>query len=98
MSVEPTSESAGPARGVASGDWLATFLMGCVNNITPDKFPRQGSYLGRNVEVCFHYDTSATLRGKIIRDDAEEPGELIIHLENGWVVRASECQYSLLHG
>lgn len=74
------------------------YPMGCKKNITADKYPRQGSFLGKTVEVCFHYDTSATVRGKIIRDDAEEPGELIIQLENGWVVRATECQYSFPRG
>ncbi len=61
--------------------------------INADRYPRQGQFLGMAVEVCFEYDTSCTLRGKVIRDDAEEPGLMIIQLENGWVVKSSECQY-----
>jgi hypothetical protein len=67
--------------------------MGYHPNITPDRFPRQGAFLGKTVEVCFDYDTSATLRGKVIRDDSEEPGRMIILLDNGWAVLSTECQY-----
>lgn len=67
--------------------------MGSVKNITPNRFPKQGVFLGASVEVCFNYDTSCTVCGTVIRDDAEEPGEMIIHLENGWVVRSVECQW-----
>ncbi len=70
--------------------------MGCTPHITADRFPRQGTFLGKTVEVCFDYDTSATVRGKVIREDAEAPGCMIIQLENGWVVLSTECQYSLL--
>jgi hypothetical protein len=70
--------------------------MGCVPTITADRFPKQGAFLGRKVKVCFNYDHSCTLLGIVVRDDAELPGELIIQLENGWVVRAVECQYCLL--
>jgi hypothetical protein len=68
--------------------------MGSHPNITPDRFPRQGQYLGNAVVVCFNYDTSATINGKVIRDDVEEPGRMIILLENGWAVLSTECQYS----
>ena len=67
--------------------------MGCVPTITADRFPKQGSFLGKTVEVCFDYDTSCTLLGRVIRDDAEQPGEMIIQLENGWVVKSTECQW-----
>ena len=69
--------------------------MNSVKNISADKYPKQGSFLNKIVEVCFHYDTTATMCGMVIRDDIEEPGELIILLENGWVVRSQECQYRL---
>lgn len=67
--------------------------MGLENTLNADRFPKQGSYLGRSVEVCFEYDTSCTIKGKVIRDDAEAPGLMIIQLENGWVVRSTECQW-----
>jgi hypothetical protein len=56
-------------------------------------YPRQGSFFGKAVEVCFDYDTSAPKRGKVVRDDVEKPGRMIIKLENGWVVLSTECQY-----
>jgi hypothetical protein len=68
--------------------------MGCVKNITPDHFPKQGKFLGKRTKVCFNYDTSCELNGTIVRDDAEEPGRLIIQLDNGWFVLSTECQYS----
>jgi hypothetical protein len=61
------------------------------------RYPRQGAFLGKTVEVYFNYDTSATVRGKVIRDDAEKPGLMIIQLEDGRAVRSTECQYSLLN-
>lgn len=70
--------------------------MGCVNNISHDRFPRQGSWLGRTVRVVFHYDTSVSIMGKVIREDVEEPGRMIIQLENGWVVLSTECQFQLI--
>ncbi len=68
--------------------------MGAVKNITFDKFPKQGTYAGRETEVCFHYDTSRRLKGVIVRDDVEEPFLTIIKLEDGRHVLATECQYS----
>ncbi len=68
--------------------------MGCTPNITPDRFPKQGSCLGKHVWVCFNYDTASKIAGKIVRDDVEAPGLGIIQLENGWVVLMTECQYS----
>ena len=70
--------------------------MGIVKNIDADRWPRQGRHLGARVEVCFHYDTSRLVRGIVLRDDAEAPGETIIQLDNGRVVRAVECQYSIV--
>lgn len=68
--------------------------MGCVETITADRFPKQGSQVGRVVVVIFHYDTSQRLRGRILRDDMEAPWETLIMLEDERIVRASECQYS----
>lgn len=68
--------------------------MGCHPNIAADKYPKQGAYLNKRVKVCFNYDTSEQFLGVIIRDDEEEPGHLIIKLDNGRVLLATECQYS----
>jgi hypothetical protein len=76
--------------------------MGCVNNITFDKFPKQKdeSYkypqfsIGERVEVCYHFDTSKKHIGIIVRDDLEEPYETIIKLDNGRYLRGVECQFS----
>lgn len=68
--------------------------MGCHDNITATKFPKQSENLNKSVNVCFHYDTSQTLRGTIIRSDTEEPGIMIINLEDGRTVLSTECMYS----
>lgn len=70
--------------------------MGCVKNISADSYPAQGEFLGRDVEVCFDYDVSCVIKGKVIREDVEEPGLMLIQLENGWVIRSTECQYRLI--
>lgn len=70
--------------------------MGCHDNIRHDKFPKQGRHAGKRVNVCFHYDTTKTLLGAVVRDDAESPGELIIRLDDGRFVRSVECMYSPL--
>ncbi len=68
--------------------------MGSHANITSSKFPKQGRHLGDRCRVIFHYDTSAAIGGVVVRDDAEEPYETIIQLDDGRFVRAAECQYS----
>lgn len=68
--------------------------MGCRPNIAADRFPKQGSYLNARVNVCFHYDTSKTVMGTVIRDDAEEPGIAIINLDDGRTLLTTECQWS----
>lgn len=68
--------------------------MGCVKTIDKFNFPEQSSHVNQRVEVCFHYDTSKTIDGTIIRDDREEPFETLIKLDNGRVIRGVECQYS----
>ena len=68
--------------------------MGAVYTVDLDKHPVQGSYLGREVEVCFHYDTSRTLRGVVVRDDMEHPWVTIIKVEDRFLL-GSECHYCL---
>lgn len=70
--------------------------MGVEPNITASKAPKDGAWLGRRVRVCFHYDTSQTLDGKVVRDDAEAPGVMIIRLDGGRYVLSTECQWSPL--
>jgi hypothetical protein len=67
--------------------------MGVVSTIRADGFPKQSDRIGARVEVCFHYDTSMTVNGTIIRDDMEEPWETIIRLDDGRHVLTTECQY-----
>lgn len=70
--------------------------MGVHENINPlrGRFPRQSENVTRRVVVCFDYDTSRTVGGVIVRDDLDAPGELLIQLDDGPIVRAVECQYS----
>ena len=68
--------------------------MGTVRTITATTFPRQGQHLGRRCQVCFHYDTAHLVPGVIVRDDAEHPWTLIIHLDDGRYVLSEECQYT----
>ena len=76
--------------------------MGCVNTISYDQFPKQAddSYiypqLGKRVSVCYHYDMSKLHYGTIVRDDVEEPWEVIIKLDNGRYIRGVECQYRII--
>lgn len=70
--------------------------MGAVGTIGFDRFPKQGRYKGCRVRVCFNYDSSHTVDGTVIRDDAEEPGRMIIQLDDGRVVLSTECMYQPL--
>lgn len=70
--------------------------MGIHPNISHDKFPKQGSWLNQPVSVCFNYDTSKLMTGRIVREDAEAPGVMIIALDNGRFVLSTECQYQPL--
>lgn len=69
--------------------------MGCVENIDFHKFPKQSATVNRRCKVTFLYDTSRYIHGTIIRDDREEPFETLIRLDDGRIIRASECQYSI---
>jgi hypothetical protein len=61
--------------------------------VNADRYPMQGRMLGRRVIVVFNYDTSAPLRGTVIRDDVSAPNRTVIQLDNGWVTLGTECQY-----
>lgn len=69
--------------------------MGCVKTITAYQFPKQSMFVNRRCKVCFHYDTSHYIYGTIYRDDSEEPYETLIKLDDGRIIRACECQYSI---
>lgn len=69
--------------------------MGCVANVGACIFPKQGEFIGKRVGVCFNYDTSDVVSGVVVRDDADAPGVMIIALDNGRVVLATECQWHL---
>lgn len=78
--------------------------MGVYDNISIDKFPKQGSFAGKRVKVIFHYKIDEFVLGRFVRDDAEarmigdhkaEPIG-IIALDDGRYVLATECQFSLL--
>jgi hypothetical protein len=68
--------------------------MGVVANVGFSTFPRQGSFFGKRVEVCFNYDTRNRIGGEIVRDDAEEPGVCVIKLDDGRYVLSTECQFT----
>lgn len=68
--------------------------MGCHPNIDATTFPKQGDWLGKRCDVVFHYDTSRMFPATVIREDAEEPGIMILQLDDGRVVLSTECMYS----
>ncbi len=70
--------------------------MGVHANISAEKFPKQGSFVGKQVNVCFNYDSGRMFPGVCIRDDMEEPFLTIFHLDDGRAVLATECQYQPL--
>lgn len=69
--------------------------LGSHPKIDIDKFPKQGDFpsVGSKVVVCFNYDSSRQIEGTVIRNDVEEPGEMIIHLDDNRVVRSVECMW-----
>ncbi len=69
--------------------------MGVHKNIGFEAFPKQGTFLGKTVSVCFNYDTSCRIEGKIVRDDTDEPYLTIIALADGRYVLATECGYAM---
>tara|TARA_R110002124_G_scaffold55183_7_gene156316 strand:- start:632 stop:847 length:216 start_codon:yes stop_codon:yes gene_type:complete len=69
--------------------------MGIHENVGFNTFPQQGADLGAKVIVAFAYDTRYTLAGVCVRNDIDEPGITIFHLEDGRFVLSTECQYRL---
>lgn len=69
--------------------------MGVAKNISHIEYPVEANYLNREVIVCFNYDSSMSIEGCVIRDDATEPFITIIKLSDGRHVLATECQYQL---
>lgn len=67
--------------------------MGCEKTIGAERWPQQGAYWGNQVRVCFDYDMTRTFLGLVVRDDAEEPGRMIIKLEDGRHLLSTECQW-----
>jgi len=55
--------------------------------------PEQGEYLHKRCAVIFHRDVSDEYYGTVIRHDAVPPFNIIIHLDNGRVLLATECQW-----
>jgi hypothetical protein len=69
--------------------------MGVIEQIDFERYPRQGRHFNTPVQICFNYDSSRVIAGRIVRDDAEAPFLTIIQLADGRFVLATECQYSL---
>ena len=67
--------------------------MGVKKNIDFETYPVQGNNLHKRVSVCYKYDTKNRHIGTCIRDDIQEPFETIFFLDNGRVIKASECQW-----
>jgi hypothetical protein len=66
--------------------------MGVSDEVGYDTFPTQGSFKDKRVRVCFNYEISRMILGKVIREDIEKPGLTIIQLDDGRVVLSTECQ------
>ena len=69
--------------------------MGSIRTITAETFPRQGEWLGKRVNVCFHGDADNLFPGTIVREDNETPFEVLIKLDSGRYIRGEECAYQL---
>jgi hypothetical protein len=69
--------------------------VGVHKNVSYELFPTQGQHLHKRVTVCFAYDTKRTIGGLVVRDDLEDPFRMIIALDDGRYIDATECQYSL---
>lgn len=67
--------------------------MGVESNVGFDTFPKQSDWVGRTVRVCFNYE-AREIGGTVVRCDAEEPGKMIIALDDGRYVLSTECMYS----
>lgn len=72
--------------------------MGCISTIDYDNFPKQQSFIGKRVEVCYNFDTTKVHYGTIVRCDKESPFKTIIKLDNGNYILDVECQYCFSYG
>lgn len=70
--------------------------MGIQSGITAKEFPKQSSWKGNKVKVCFNFTIKDSIEGVIVRDDMEAPFKTIVKLDDGRYVLGTECQYSLL--
>jgi len=70
--------------------------MGVVKGINFENYPEQGNWVGRKVKVCYEYDSSKGHLGVIVREDIEEPGRMIIKLDDGRYLLSTECQYGFI--
>jgi hypothetical protein len=70
--------------------------MGFHPSITTTDFPTQGPYAWARVRVCFHYDTSQSIKGTMVRNDYAAPWVDIIQLDDGRYVLTTECQWQPL--
>jgi hypothetical protein len=68
--------------------------MGVIANVNAQSFPRQGCLLGKDIRICFNYNTSLMLDALCVRDDEEEPFRTIFQLPDGRFILGTECQYS----
>ncbi len=73
--------------------------MGVVKGISAEAFPAQDTDasfggVGARVRVCFNYDASRYIGGEVVRNDRQEPGRMIIKLDDGRYVLATECMWS----
>lgn len=69
--------------------------MGIQENVGFDEFPIQSEWLGKRCRVSFRYNTERTIGGTVVRDDRQESGLMIIKLDDGRYVMATECHYTL---
>lgn len=60
------------------------------------QYPEQTKNVGRKVNVIFNYDINNSLIGTVIRDDAEDSYTTLFKLEDGRIINALECQYSII--
>lgn len=67
--------------------------MGIKAGISLDRWPEQGTFLGKRVDVCFNFDAGRTIGGTVVRDDAT--GVTIIRLDDDRYVLGTECQHTL---
>ncbi len=68
------------------------------NEIEGIAYPKQSSDKGKRAKVIFHYDTSNSLKGTVVRDDDEKPYTTLILIDDGRIINTKECQWSPPYG